>query len=149
MAAKSEREKKETLNRFYDEFYFKELCFRHQEGYEIKEAVSEMVERIAYQIGYFDERVKIKETILVGSAAEGTRIILPNEFDFLLVLERFSQPDTMRLVHDCPNDERHVHIIVEDNDLLAQHRDLLTEKRLVYGHEGSMFTKPIHGLRDV
>ena len=149
MAAKLEKEKKETLNRFYDEFYFKELCFRHQEGHEIKEAVSEMVERIAYQIGYFDERVKIKETILVGSAAEGTRIILPNEFDFLLVLERFSQPDTMRLVHDCPNDERHVHIIVEDNDLLAQHRDLLNEKRLVYGHEGSMFIKPIHGLRDV
>ena len=149
MAAKSEKEKKETLNRFYDEFYFKELCFGHQEGHEIKLAVSEMVERIAYQIGYFDERVKIKETILVGSAAEGTKIILPNEFDFLLVLERFSQPGTMRLVQDCPNDEKHVQIIVEDNDLLAQHIDLLNEKRLVYGHEGSMFTKPIHGFRDV
>ena len=149
MATKLGKEQKEILNRFYNEFYIKELCFRHQEGHEIKEAVSEMVKRIADQIGYFDERVKINDTLLVGSAAEETRIILPNEFDFLLVLERFSRPGTIRLVHDCPNDVSHVHVIVEDNDLLAQDINLLNEERLVYGHRGSMFTNSIYGLRDV
>ena len=128
MATRSEKQKKDTLNRFYNEFYIKELCFRHQEGHEIKAAVSEMVERIVNQIGYFDQRVQVNEILLVGSAAEETKIILPNEFDFQLVLQRFSQPGSIRLVKDCSNDDRHVHVVVEDNDLLTQHRDLLKDK---------------------
>ena len=149
MATRSEKQKKDTLNRFYNDFYIKELCFRHQEGHEIKAAVSEMVERIVNQIGYFDQRVQVNEILLVGSAAEETKIILPNEFDFQLVLQRFSQPGSIRLVKDCSNDDRHVHVVVEDNDLLTQHRDLLKDKHLICGHQGSLFTNSIYGLRDI
>ena len=149
MATRSKKMKKDTLNRFYNEFYIKELCFRHQEGHEIKKAVSEMVERIVNQIGYFDQRLRINETLLVGSAAEETQIILPNEFDFLLVLQRFSQPGSIRLVKDCSNDDRHVHVVVEDNDLLTQHWDLLKDKHLICGHQGTFCTGSIYGLRDI
>ena len=149
MKANSDVEGKITLNRFYNEFFIKELCFNHQEAHEIQEAVSEMVEHLVESIGHIDSRVRINEVIPVGSAAEGTRIILPNEFDFLLVLDAFSRPGAIRIARDCSNDEGHVHIIVQENDLLTQFEKIIKNNQLVFGQEGSLFVTQKYGLKDI
>ena len=149
MKANSDAERKITLNRFYNEFFIKELCFNHQEAHEIQEAVSEMVEHLVESIGHIDSRVRINEVIPVGSAAEGTRIILPNEFDFLLVLDAFSRPGAIRIARDCSNDEGHVHIIVQENDLLTQFEKIIENNQLVYGQEESFFVTQKYGLKNI
>ena len=56
-----------------------------------------MIGNIATKIGKIESAFEISHTYLAGSMAEGTSIIQPNEFDYLVVLKHLSQPGAVEI----------------------------------------------------
>ena len=130
------KEKKGTLNRFFNDLYDKKLSFKicEQEERDIRDSVVEIVNKITDKIGDFDTRFRIGRRILVGSAGERTQIVQPVDYDFLLVLEELSYGDDglARIsVTNCPEKRGCVHVKIEDADLRRQWRDILDEDYLL------------------
>ena len=125
--AKSEEEKKGTLNSFYNDLYAHNICYAvsEEEADDIRGAVKQIVEKITNIIGNIDTRLLISEVVLVGSAKEGTQIILPEEYDFLLILEVLSHQGVICVNKACPGKENRVHAIIKDNKVKRQFQDLL------------------------
>ena len=124
---KSAEEKKGTLNSFYNDLYAHKICYAlsEEETGDIRGAVIKIVEKIANQIGKIDTRLLISEVVLVGSAKEGTQIILPEEYDFLLILEKLSHQGVIDINNACPGKDNRVHAIIKDNKVKRQFKDLL------------------------
>ena len=76
--------------------------------------VEAMVKKILTLVGISDPRFEISHQYLVGSMAEGTRIGEPDEFDFLVVLKHFSEPDAIRVIRELED------VRVYDNGILQQ-----------------------------
>ena len=125
--AKSQEEKKATLNSFYNDLYAHKICYAlsEEEADDIRGAVIKIVEKIANKIGKIDTRLLISEVVLVGSAKEGTQIILPDEYDFLLILEKLSHQGVIDINKACPGKDNRVHAIIKDNKVKRQFEDLL------------------------
>ena len=113
----------EIKNRFFNELYENELDlnnkFSDPEIKDIHEAVHRQLKLLATTIGEKDERLKIQEVIPVGSAREGTQIIRPCEYDFLLTLETLSKPGVVSIKPANPNvsSREYVCVKLEDNDV--------------------------------
>ena len=122
----------ETLNKFLHDLYTDKIHFKLSdiEVIDIREAVVCMVERIAKKIGDIDERLKINEVILVGSAKEGTQIIQPDEYDFLMVLETLSGQGAVSIKRVCPGKDNCVHVTLNNIALKALFGDLLQENEI-------------------
>ncbi|XP_060574332.1 uncharacterized protein LOC132732013 [Ruditapes philippinarum] len=96
------------------------------------ETLSEEAERIRstihfYLMAWLDEveeinpLFKVKELIGVGSYAEGTKIIEPNEFDYLAVIDDFSKPGLLKIdLGESSVHEGLVKVKVEDDDLKSR-----------------------------
>jgi hypothetical protein len=64
---------------------------------------------------------KVKELIGVGSYAEGTKIIEPNEFDYLAVIDNFSKPGLLSIDRKESNfNEGLVKVKVKDDNLKSR-----------------------------
>jgi hypothetical protein len=64
---------------------------------------------------------KVKELIGVGSYAEGTKIIEPNEFDYLAVIDDFSKPGLLKIDQgESSLHEGLVKVKVEDDNLISR-----------------------------
>ena len=85
----------ETGTRFLNELYVKEVDiernFSDQEILDIRTAVDQQVIWLTETICEIDHRFRIREVILVGSAQEGTQIVRPCEYDYILVLYALSK----------------------------------------------------------
>ena len=118
-----QRPEYETLNRFLNELYVKELDlnnkFSDQELTDIREAVVEQVNLIAQRIHEIDSRLKTREVLLVGSAREGTQIIRPCEYDFILILDALSKRGAVSIIpEDQEGDSReYMHVKLKDEDI--------------------------------
>lgn len=90
-----------TTNRFLNDLYDKKVDvnnnFSVQEIKDIQEAVEQQVNLLTTTIGEVDSRLKIKKVIPVGSAREGTQIIRPCEYDYILILESLSTSGVVSL----------------------------------------------------
>lgn len=75
-----------------------EMAFRHPLIGAITQEVRQIVSDLSAEIKRRDSRFEVRP-VLVGSAYEGTRLDLPDEFDFILILSKFSQ---MCQVHASP-----------------------------------------------
>ena len=86
----------ETGTRFLNELYAEEVDiernFSDQEILDIRTAVDQQVILLTETIGEIDPRFRIREVIQVGSAQEGTQIVRPCEYDYILVLYALSKP---------------------------------------------------------
>ena len=51
-----------------------------------------------------DSRLKTKEVLLVGIAKEGTKIIRPCEYDFILMLDAFSKQGAVSIIPEDNTD---------------------------------------------
>ena len=66
----------------------------------VQQLVHKMVHNIAKEAYRADSGLTLREIIPVGSMAEGTRIILPNEFDFMIVVDRIDADDVRDTISD-------------------------------------------------
>ena len=110
----------ETLNQFLDDLYEKEVdlgCnFSDQEINNIRAAVFKQVNLIAHRIHEIDSRLKIQEVLPVGSAREGTQIVRPCEYDFILILDALSKPGAVKMVPEDPESYSREYMHVKLND---------------------------------
>ena len=144
-----EKEKKDKLTRFYTDLYANKIRLQvsAQEITEIRDAVSGMVRRIANKVEEICPRFKINDVVLVGSAREGTQIIRPEEYDFLLILEMLSRPGALEMKKMCIGNENCVHVIVKDKDVKRQFIDLIDGDELRSNQDSSPFVWK-KGLRE-
>ncbi|XP_053405469.1 uncharacterized protein LOC128558964 [Mercenaria mercenaria] len=68
------------------------------EAEEIAEAIYACVERIMCDVVKEEPRFRSSDIIKVGSFYEGTKILEPNEFDFLVVIDELSKPGAVSVV---------------------------------------------------
>ena len=119
----SSLEENDTLNRFFNELLEKELDlhskFSDQEIKDINAAVITQVNLIVKRLYEIDSRLKIHEVLLVGSAREGTQIIRPCEYDFILTLDALSKPGAVSVTPEDPEGDslEYMHVKLEDNDI--------------------------------
>ena len=108
----SEPSAEQTLNMFFSDLYARKLSFSmdEREVHDIRNSVIEMVHNITDRIGNIDQRFKIAK---VGSAAEGTQIVQPIEFDFHLIVEHLSQEDAIYISDNCDEMGGCVHITIK------------------------------------
>ena len=109
----------ETATRFLNELYDKEVDintkFSNQEVLDIRTAVDELVNLLAKYVGEIDPRFRLQEVIPVGSASEGTQIVRPSEYDYILISEALSKPGAVSF--QCnKNDQHYVTATLEDNE---------------------------------
>ena len=113
-----------TLNRFLDDLYEKEedlgCNFSDQETNDILAAVIKQVNLIAQRIHEVDSRLKIQEVLPVGSAREGTQIVRPCEYDFILILDALSKPGAVKIVPEDPESDSREYMHVKLNDDYVQ-----------------------------
>ena len=118
----------ESFNRFLYELYEKELDlhnkFSNHEIEDIREAVVKQVHLIADAIQEIDNRLKVQEVLLVGSARE-TQIIRPCGYDFVLILEALSKPGAVSMIpEDTEGDSReYMHIKLKDDYFRSMFRE--------------------------
>ena len=124
--------KSETQNTFFNDLFEKELDLKNKfsdvETQDIHEAVNRQLNFIAQRIGEQDERLRIKEVIPVGSAREGTQIIRPCEYDYILTLENLSESGavSIRPINPSVSRREYVYVKLEDNDTRSRFHEILT-----------------------
>ena len=110
----------ETKNRFLNDLYELELDlsnkFSKPEIKDIHEAIKEQLNALAKLMGEKDERLKIRESIPVGSASEGTQIIRPCEFDCILIIDALSQPGVVEVKVKNANVTSREYVLVKVKD---------------------------------
>ena len=145
-------EKSETTNRFFNELYKKKLDLRNkfsdQEISDIHAAVEQQVNLLSKTIGQVDSRLKIQEVIAVGSAKEGTQIIRPCEYDYILTLEALSKAGAVSITPANTDGSREfMHVKLEDNDVRSEFNDLSDDEYYIRGSHWLPWFR--QGLREV
>ena len=127
-----EEDKKTTLNQFYNDLYTRKIRPENiwPEIADIREAVERKVRNIAKTVEEISPRFMISEVVLVGSAKEGTQIIRPEEYDFLLILGTLSQPGVLEIKKICKDRENCVHVVMKDEDEKRQFADVIDGEEL-------------------
>ncbi|CAG2188018.1 unnamed protein product [Mytilus edulis] len=122
-----------TTELFFKDFEEKKLNFSlcETEVQEINSSVYEIVNRLLAKVSDHDNRFTFSEIIKLGSIAEGTKLIEPNEFDYLCVLKDFSNPDMVRCRKVCSHNPGHAHIFIEDKSLLRKWGSFMDEGQLL------------------
>lgn len=84
---------------FLQELYDLKLKYKLPEEQvdDIKVSVDKMIGNIANGIGETERAFEISHKCLAGSMAEGTSIVKPKEFDYLVVLKHLSQPGAVEI----------------------------------------------------
>ncbi|XP_033098732.1 ankyrin repeat, PH and SEC7 domain containing protein secG-like [Anneissia japonica] len=88
-----------TLNHIIENPYFDEIASSREAHY-IHDSIDELVRQILMKITDIDSRFEAS-AVLSGSVSEGTKIFLPNEFDYLCCLHKFDSITTV--VETDPN----------------------------------------------
>ena len=146
---KSRKEKIETLNRFYNDLLWDKIRFKldKHEVCDIRKAVIELVKKITVKLEQIDEKFRIRDVVLVGSAKEWTQITVPEEYDFLLVLDALSQQDRIEIDKVCLDKENGAHVKVKDSRIKIKFKDLLKGDELMCTRDDSLFSLK-DGLRE-
>ena len=122
----------ETKNKFFNDIYENKLDLKNKfsdaERQDIHEAVDRQLKLLAQTIGEQDNRLAIEEVIAVGSAREGTQIIRPCEYDYILTLKHLSKLGAVSIGTNNRNTSNleYLFVSLEDNDLKSRFREILT-----------------------
>ncbi|CAC5360898.1 unnamed protein product [Mytilus coruscus] len=122
-----------TTELFFKDFEEKKLNFNlcETEVQEITSSVYEIVNRVMAKVSEHDNRFTFSEIVKLGSIAEGTKLVEPNEFDYLCILKDFSNPDMVRCRKVCSHNPGHTHIFIEDKSLLKKWENFMDEGQLL------------------
>ena len=138
----------DTLNMFLNELHDKEIDinsnFSKQELVDIRTAVNEQVHLLAETIGEIEPMLKSQEVIPVGSAREGTQIVRPCEYDYILILEALSKPGAVALKF-LSYDKQFMRVTPEDSDIRKLFHRLIGRNNAIKA--GASF--PGIGLRQI
>ena len=74
----------------------------------IADCINKYIQELLSQVGQDYPEFKVSELLQVGSFKEGTKIISPNEFDYLAVIESLSKPGCICVQKAKPTMERPV-----------------------------------------
>ena len=144
----SSPQENDTFNKFLNELYEKELDlhnkFSDEEIGDICAAVKKQVNVIVKRIYEIDSRLKIQDVLLVGSAREGTQIIRPCEYDFILTLEALSKPGTVSITPEDPegNSREYMRVKLEDDDVrsvfheFSENGNIIATRLLPWNRQG-------------
>ena len=142
---KETNEPKETLNIFLNELYDKQLDLKvkfsnDEEIRDIRDAVVKQTTVVAHTIGEIDSRLRIGEVIPVGSAREGTQIVRPCEYDFILTLDVLSKPGAVSIIPADPDDAKREYMHVKlENPLMKSVFHAFSEGGFIRGSSLSLF----------
>lgn len=144
---KSTEMQRKDLNLYFSHLLETKLQFHRseEEVLDIEKAVNLTAERIASALGKQEESMKIMRIVSVGSMKEGTKIREPDEFDFLLVLEKPSKPGTINIIDENENGIGYKHVIIKDDTLRSQWGHCL-QGNLLKGTMGSGISYFFHWL---
>ena len=139
----------DALNKYFDKICAKkiQLKYSNAEILDIRHAVTMMITLIATRIGIIDKRLKVTDKILVGSSAEGTQILKPNEHDFQLVIGEFSQANAISAKKEHRKKDCCVHIQPEDERLKKEWNRSMQQGRIM-GTKGKRSAHGLIGLRE-
>lgn len=143
----------ETLTRFLNELNDKKIelndNFSEQEIKDIHEAVEQQVNLLAATIGELDSRLIIQDVIPVGSASEGTQIIRPCEYDYILALQALSTPGAVSIEPADPESRNlaFMHVRLESDHAKAVFSNLIDNNYYIRGSHWLPCLK--QGLREV
>ena len=117
LSPRSEIEKDLALTKYIENTVRHELKFKEtkDEVDAIRKAVYDMVDSIMEEVQRVDRRFEILRKIPVGSMAEETRIVKPDEFDFMIVLKELSGHNRLEIRHDCNTLRSFVHVEITDS----------------------------------
>ena len=146
----------ETVNKFLHDIYDKEidlnLRFSDLEINDIRDAVKKLVNKLALKVGDVDERLKIADAILLGSAREGSQIVRPCEYDFALTLKYLSNADAVSLqaADTKDNSREYVHVNIKDRHTQTRFCELIDGKdaRVLCSHWLPWYRKSLRGIFD-
>ena len=120
------------VSRFYDDLDKDKLAFKFDKAEltDLESAVQELVEIIVEKVGKIDDRFKCSQVLAVGSHKEGTKIIQPDEFDFLAVIDELSKPEVVQAVKVCEDRPGFMHLRVLDENLKTRWKDFMRDGEL-------------------
>ena len=147
----------ETVNKFLQDIYDKEidlnLRFSDLEINDIRDAVKILVNKLALKVGDVDERLKIADAILLGSAREGSQIVRPCEYDFALTLKYLSNANVVSLqpADTKDNSREYVHVSIEDGHIKTKFCELIDGKdaRVLCSHWLPWYRESLRGIFDI
>lgn len=93
-------------------------------------AVVSMVSMVMSKAASNDSKWKCSEILRVGSVEEGTKIIEPNEFDFLCVLKSFRTDRNLLLRKMCTHNPGYAHLFIENDELQKEFGFAMNEGQL-------------------
>ena len=152
----NEATQKSTGTRFLNDLYEKEVDikndFSDQEILDIQTAVDQQVKLLAETIGEIDPRLRIREVIPAGSAREGTNIVRPCEYDYILELGAFSNPGSVSLI--LPEEYlkdvslEFVQVKLEDSELRSLFQENIHDHDILLASRGFR-VEMMEGLKDM
>ena len=125
-ASRTEKEKDMALSKYVDDTIKNELTFKqsNEEVKSIEKAVNSMVDCIMDEVVAIDERFEMLRKVPVGSMAEGTRIVNPDEFDFMIVLKTLSQAGVIKVRRECKGLSSFTHAQITDDVVSENWKDV-------------------------
>ena len=140
----------ESGNVFLNDLYEQEVDIRSnfsaQEILDIRTAVGEHVKYLAEIIGEIDPRFRVRKAIPVGSVREGTQIVRPCEYDFIItcILGARSQPGAVSILF-YKYDRQLMFVTLEGKETRSLFYDCIGRK----DHMKAAGEFPKRGLREV
>ncbi|XP_045207051.2 uncharacterized protein LOC123559378 [Mercenaria mercenaria] len=83
---------------------------RCEKAVKLQKAVAACINFFLVEVTKEEPMFKSAELIQVGSFAEGTKILEPDEFDFLVVIDELSKPGAVAIDNDLENVRGHTHL---------------------------------------
>lgn len=93
---------------------------------DVFEAVKEMVQKILDVVGVLDPTMAVGKINPVGSFKEGTKLGVPNEFDFVVEMKGFENMKTVAVQDECKLAGA-VHLVLSEAGLQTTMEHLVTE----------------------
>ena len=104
--------------------------FTADEVDDIQSAVHDVIMQIVQKLKDLDDRYESHDVIRVGSFVEGTKIVEPDEFDYLIVIDELSKPGILEPLRVCEQGRGHVHLHITDETMKSRWSDCMDDDQL-------------------
>ena len=81
---------------------------------DIQRSVEYLVSYLLYKVGDLNSNFMVRDIVINGSFYDGTKIVLPDEFDFLAVIDRLSG-NGIAVSRDCKHNHGFAHVKLDMN----------------------------------
>ena len=97
----------------------------------LRDVIKSHIESWLDEVENVNPLYRVSELIPVGSYAEGTKILQPDEFDYLAVIEEFSEPGTIEIdARESDIQRGLVKVMITNEELKSKYRELCKDGHL-------------------